>query len=128
MPNYLFVSARGREVTLNYSASERPETVKLGRVTYRYQFMPTRGILIPAHMQSEGSSTSNAAGMAADKRYKQSDRHRKDREQSERIYERTKSAKDSLALHLRKELGDQSKVKDKVEKRRKERRDAGMPE
>lgn len=69
------------------------------------------GIIIPAYMKAPGSTGSSSDTCDKQAIYLQSEQHRKDREQAERIYDRTTGAEDGVRSYLRRKLGDPEYVK-----------------
>lgn len=74
-----------------FASAERPASVKChcGKRA-RYQFAPTKALIVPFWMRAEGDDSS-----AANSDYLNSEQHRKDREQDERIAKQAERSQNS---------------------------------
>lgn len=126
MPIYVYECPKCGEFELEQRITDQALT-QCGYCDSPVKRIITRvGFVIPAYMRAPGSVGSSAASCDNQARYLASDQHKADRAQSERIYDRTEAAKDDLQKHLRQELAPE-KAKDKIERRKAERKAQGLP-
>jgi hypothetical protein len=125
MATYVFESSNGEQVERDFPMGQAPRLVTVKGRKFR-KIIAGVGHIIPAYMRAQGSSGSSESACDRQAVYLQSDQHRKDMAQQERIEARNEAAKSRLSSHIKSELGDPKKVAEKVAARTKERQDAGL--